>query len=508
MNEGGGLSPALLFKVASRPGEALKQLKKIKAEESLLAFVRLMWPVIEPEQPFVEGRLIGVVCEHLEAVTDGRIKKLLINIPFGTAKSLLVNVFWPAFEWGPRNRPSTRYITASYAESLSIRDNRRCRQLINSPIYQEFWGDRFKLTSDQNEKRRYENDKTGWRYATSVGGPVTGERADRIIIDDPHNVRQAESDVVREEALLWFAEAVSSRVNNPEDVIRGEKKALASTFVVIMQRLHSSDVAGMILKSMPGWTHLCLPMEYEKDHPFPCKADWRTEDGELLFPERYSRKYLEEDLKPTLAARGGSFACAGQLQQRPIPREGGLFQKHWFKFLDLVPSQIRSRVRGWDLAASKDKRAARTAGVRMSRTSDGKIVIEDSTAGHWTAGEVEDRIAGIAEQDRCAIFLPQDPGQAGLAQKGALTRRLVGHDVHFSPETGSKEDRARPLAAQAEAGNVYLVRGPWNDDYLKELTEFPAGDRADQVDASSRAFLWLVQGRQKTPPSSGGWIIE
>ena len=464
---------------------ALEQLDRVDAEKSLLQFARVMWPALEPaSRTFVQGRVLEVICEHLEAVSRGEIRKLLINVPPGCMKSLLVSVLWPAWEWGPQNRAGTRYVAASYSQTLTIRDNRRCRNVIVSDVYQKHWGKRFTLTGDQNAKERYDNDQTGFRIATSVSGVGTGERGDRFIIDDPHNVGETESDLKREAVLQWFTEVVPTRINDPE----------RSAIVVVMQRIHEQDVSGHILGKELGYEHLCLPMEYETDHPFVCKKDWRKEDGELLWPERFSGEYLNTDLKPVLESWGGSYAVAGQLQQRPSSRLGGIVKRDDLKFVDNA-GYGGVVVRGWDLAGSMNNKAAYTCGVKLRMMPDGRVLVEDVKRFRGTYLEVYQAIQDCAERDglECKIDVPQDPGQASLAQRGTIAGMLHGYAVSFSPESGSKIDRARPFAAQTEAGNVYLVRGSWNDTYVTELCMFPAGQYKDQMDATSRAYSKLIQ---------------
>ena len=164
------------------------------ARRRLREFVRQAWPIVEPSTPFVPGWHIDAIIEHLEAVSRGQIRNLLINVPPRHMKSLLVSVFWPAWEW--IRWPERRWLYSSYAASLSIRDSVNCRRLIESPWYQRRWGHVFSLTSDQNTKGRFDNNRTGYRLTTSVGGAVTGEGGDRIICDDAHNVQEAESDSI------------------------------------------------------------------------------------------------------------------------------------------------------------------------------------------------------------------------------------------------------------------------------------------------------------------------
>jgi predicted phage terminase large subunit-like protein len=536
------------------PAAVADEVARVRAERRLLPFVELLWHVVEPGRDLVMGWALECVAEHLEAVTAGEIRHLLITLPPGLMKSLLTDVFWPAWEWGPRDMPSMRYVCASYSEALTIRDNRRCRNVIQSSIYQANWGDRFQLDSDQNAKIRFDNDRTGFKVATSVGGLGTGERGDRVIVDDAHNVKEAESDLKRESVLHWFAEVVPTRVNDPEK----------SAFIVIMQRVHERDLAGQILKEL-NYEWVNLPMEYERGHrcftsvtrpgvspervakvqkdgePVPrwvkeeeatdedlvfrdlTPQDRREYEGELLFPERFTAGYVENELKPSLRSWGGEFAVSSQLQQRPAPRGGGMFQRSDFQFVDQVPEGGKW-CRGWDLAASTTKGAAFTVGVLMGKVR-GRIYVADIRRFKEGPGGVERRVKAAAEADGHGVLqsLPQDPGQAGLSQKAAFAQLLHGYNFKFSPETGSKEDRARPLAAQCEAGNVYLVRGAaWVDAFIGEATSFPAGAFKDQVDAASRAYSELIRRREQLvglapvvvnagpgyatgPPSSSSW---
>lgn len=475
------MNPKLTAALAN-PGLALHVLRKLDAEDNLLEFIKQGWKTLEPGRGFVSGWAVDAICEHLEAVSKGEIKRLLINVPPGCTKSMTTNVFWPSWEW--IKNPHLKYISASYAQDLTTRDNVRGRTLIESEWYQANWGNLFKFKGDQNAKLRYENTVGGFRQVSSVGASLIGHRGDRIIVDDPHDVQGVESEVKRDESLRWFAETLPTRLNDLDE----------SAIVVIMQRVHERDVSGLILSKELGYTHLCLPMEYEPDHPHQSSrfTDPRTADGELLWPERFSREAVDQ-LKLVFRSWGGTYAEAGQLQQRPAPRAGGMFQRKDFVIVDQAPQGMNHITRGWDLAATKDGHGARTAGVKMGLWQ-GKVVILDVQMGRWGPREVEERIAGCAKADGHAvrISIPQDPGQAGKAQKSYLAQAVAGYDVHFSPESGSKEDRARPLSAQCEAGNVLLVRGQWVDAFINEAAMFPAGEFKDQVDAATRAYADLL----------------
>ncbi len=263
------------------------------ASASLYEFVKQSWHVVEPGVKFIESWHIEEICEHLEAVSDGEIQKLLVNIPPRHSKSTIVSVMWPMWEW--LTQPDQKFLCASYSGNLSIRDNLKARRLVQSPWYQERWGHMFKLSGDQNAKQRFENDKTGYRLATSVGGTATGEGGSRLILDDPHSAQEAQSDTIRESALDWFDMVWSTRLNDPRN----------DAMVTIMQRLHDRDISGHILDDIGGWEHLMIPAEWDG---VPRRSvlgvyDPRQVGGELICPERFGEKEITE-LKQLLGSSG------------------------------------------------------------------------------------------------------------------------------------------------------------------------------------------------------------
>jgi len=480
------------------PHEVNVAVKKELSSRSLREFFRLFWHVLEPGTELVMGPALEAILEHLESVARGQIRDLLINVPPGFSKSMATSVFLPAWIWGPFDRPDKRIISTSYAADLAIRDNLYCRKLMRSEEYQECWGDSFQFTGDQNAKMRYENTRGGWKQTASVGSALIGHRGDLIIVDDPHSTKSSDSEIQRRSALRWFTETLPTRKN---DMVR-------SSTVVIMQRLHTNDVSGLILKKKLGFEHLCIPMEYSHDHPHKSTrwTDWRTEKGQLADPVRFPRKAVE-DLKRFFRSEGGSYAEAGQLDQRPVPRGGGMFKEKWFKFRDYPPTADEIDgpvVRGWDLAATKDERAAFTAGVKGCRLKTGETVILDVKREQLEPSGVYAMMLRVAEQDGRDVIqsIPQDPGQAGKDQKRHIASALFGFLSHFSPESGSKETRAALLASQADVGNVFVVVGDWNDDFIRELVEFPRGAWKDQADAASRMFAKLAIKRPVEIPVS------
>ena len=478
-------------------------------------FRDVVWPNVEPGTDFIDGWHIHVILEHLQAVVKGHIRNLLINIPPRFAKSLLVSVCFPTFTW--IDNPEARFIYASYAQNLSVRDAIKSRRVINSAVYQNFYGDRFQLSDDQDVKARYENNKTGFRLSTSVGGLGTGEGGDYLVVDDPHNVLQAESDTVREEAWLWWKETMSSRLNNPK---KGGK-------IVVMQRVHEQDVSGHILEEQAAeYDHLCIPMRYEKpytmvqvpgtldfekvDAPKPETRigfkDPREVEGDLLWPARF-----DEEATTRLETAMGEYAVAGQMQQRPAPRGGGLIKADKFQYLDALPTEPIVWVRAWDLAATEEQTGsnpAYTAGVLIGKwghDEKARFVIADVKRARLGPDAMRKFIKDTAKMDGTSIriHLPKDPGQAGKTQVQDLTAMLAGYVVKNDAPTGSKEQRAEPLAAQVAAGNVYLLRAPWNHAFVEEAGKFPMGRYKDQVDAAADGFNELIP-----LPNSAGVLLS
>lgn len=474
---------------AEREREAERRRVAANAEQirqrckTLSGFVREAWHVLEPSNPYIHGWHVDAICEHLEAITHGQITRLLINVPPGTMKSLLSGVFWPAWEWGPMGRPATRIIGSSYSEDYAKRDNRRMRDLVTSDWYRSLWP----IELVRAGEMAFSNTATGFRQGVPFSR-LTGGRGDRVIIDDPHSVDGAESEAERNATVRTFRESVPTRLNNPEK----------SAILVIMQRLHEQDVSGTILSLGLGYEHLMLPMEFEPERRCQTSIgfkDPRTEDGELLFPERFPREVVERDKVPM-----GAYAVAGQFQQRPAPRSGGMFQRGDFEIVDALPAGNARRVRAWDFAATAPKPGKRpdwTVGLRMALIGD-VFYIEDVLRGQWKPSKVEETLTNTASQDGSdvVIRLPEDPGAAGKSDAATKVKLLKGYPVKVERVTGEKSIRARPASAQAEAGNVKLLRGEWNTPFLDEVCAFPAATNDDQVDAFADALNELALGKR------------
>ena len=453
---------------------------------SLKAFIKNCWPTIEPGREFYDNWHIDAISEHLQAVINGDIKRLVINIPPRHMKSISVSVALPAWTWTVQ--PQKRFLFASYASSLSIRDSVKCRRLIDSPWYQDHFGEMFKLTSDQNQKQRFDNDKTGQRIATSVDGALTGEGGDVIVIDDPHNVREAESQTVREGVLEWWDQAMQSRLNDPK----------TGAFIIITQRVHDKDLTGHILgNDLEGeWDHLCLPARYEIGHPTPTKSslgftDPRTKEGDLLWPQRIDEKTLGS-LEKSL----GSYGAAEQLQQRPMPKGGGILRAEWWvPWENSKLPEIDFVIQSWDTAFSTKERTSYSA-----RTTWGVF----KKAGQTNAIAVDmwyDRVAypdlrRIAQEayemyDPDVVLIEKKASGQSLLQD----LRVAGVPVlEYLPDR-DKEARAHAASALLEDGRIwYPYDRRWAKNLIDICAAFPAGENDDIVDTCTQAWLRLRKG--------------
>jgi predicted phage terminase large subunit-like protein len=394
---------------------------------------------------------------------------------------------FPAWLW--INFPYLRFLFASYAENLSVRDSVKCRRLIQSNWYQQRWSDRFQLAGDQNAKTRFDNDKTGVRLATSVDGLMTGEGGDAIIVDDPTNISDAFalSEKGLDNVISWWDEVMPTRLNDPKTGVR----------IIIMQRCHERDLTGHILSKENNYTHLCLPARFERDHKYWYSRDPRTTEGEPLWRGKYDTPQLQE-----LEQDMSSYAVAGQLQQRPAPREGGMIKRSWFKILradeaELLPA-YDSCGRWWDMAATKKSGSNDpdfTAGARGGMIGK-RFIVDDVIDLRESPGTVEKTVGQAAQLDgyNVPVFMEQEPGSAGKTViHHYATNVLTGYAFHGIPSTGAKEAFVEVFATAAEHGLVELVAGPWTEKFLSEAEVFPRGKHDDKIEAVAKLYCRLTQ---------------
>lgn len=512
---------------------------RVAAEQSLSEFLRGAWPYIDPN-PYQDGWHLDAVAEHLEAVTRGKIKRLIINIPPRMSKSSLVSIAWPAWTWAqsppppppppagtkppvdplslqfpdtgpkflknfshPLSGPHTQFLFASYAQSLALRDSTKTRRLLESPWYQKYWGNRFHLVDDQNTKVRFENSKGGYRLATSVGGSLTGEGGACIVIDDPENATEITSDAMREQVALWWDEAMSTRLNDPKE----------GAYVIIMQRLAENDLTGHILSKDNGeYVHLCLPMEYEANRHCATKigfSDPRTQEGELLCPERFGPNEVEEFQRNL-----GPYGYAGQMQQFPTPRGGGIIKREWWQVwpkweeetdedgqplrpLEYPPMDyiVASLDPAYTEKQENDFSALTIWGVWRDERDLPKLMLMRAWQERLELNALLQKVHKSCINKNMKVDMLLIEAKASGHSVAQELRRLFGSEQRYGVQLmepkGDKVARAYAIQHLFAEGVIFAPNRTWADEVITQAEHFPKGKHDDLVDSATQAIKFL-----------------
>lgn len=448
--------------------------REIGLRGSLFAFVRLAWPILFPSTPLRGRRLVEEVCRHLEAVTRGQCKRLKIHVPPGHSKSTIVSVLWPVWEW--IRFPHLRVYGVSYDQSLSGRDARTARRLMQTEWFRERWGDLFQIRGSGEED--YENTRGGFRKSTSVGGALTGWHMERLIVDDPTkpaNITEAGLAA----AERWWKETVVGRIN--------EHLAI----VLIMQRLHEGDLSGLL--DGPEWIELRLPAWFEPDTrcTTPFGGDWRTEPDEVLAPDLQSNELLREKASP---ANMGSHTAAAQLQQRPASKQGLIFRVEWFQHWETLPSEKPSCIALTADCAFKGKTDSDRVSLQAWALYGAAhfYLLDEVTSTLGFVDTLKAMRAFRAKWKDARVFLVEDKAN-GPAVMDVLSLEIQGL-IAWNPGADDKRARAHAITGPWEAKQVWLPSrhtSPWVEEYKAELSSFPVGKKDDRIDAMSQAFAYL-----------------
>jgi len=480
----------------SRAEAAREILRRRAARSSLLHFTKFTFPQYQAEE--AHALLAGT----LDRVIAGDIRRLMIFAPPQHGKSELASVRLPAF-WAGR-RLDDPIILTSYAASLAFSKSRQARSVVESQEFSQLFGVRTHPASRAVDHWELAGHRGGL-VAAGVGGPITGHGALLGIIDDPfENWAQAQSERTRDNVWEWYRSTFRTRI--------WEEGAI----ILIMTRWHEDDLAGRLLAHDPGaWTVLRLPAlaESQAERDDACRRlglaagqpdPLGRQPGEALCPGRFSEQALAE-----IAGDVGTYVWYAEYQGTPRALEGNRFKRSWFEIVRAAPRLPGQLVRYWDKGGTRGA-GAFTAGVLIGYWGQVYIVL-DVVRGQWSAGEREVVIRQTAELDRARwgeveVYVEQEPGSGGKESAENTIKNLAGFAVFADRPTGSKDVRAEPFAAQAEAGNVKLLEGAWNHAYIEELAAFPNGAYMDQVDASSGAFNRLVLKPKYAAPGTVKYV--
>ncbi len=450
--------------------------ERIKGElgrRSFKEFITSFWSVTEANTPFLDNWHIDCFVDHLVHIRE--IRNLLVTVPPGTSKSLVFGVFFPAWLW--LHEPQTRFLYASYSLSLSIRDSVKCRRLISSPLYQKCFANIYQITGDVDKKDHFENDKTGFRQAISVGGTTKGLKGNFLIGDDLLNADATDSETKKKVAIDWFADSFYDRLNDFNKDCR----------LVIGQRIARDDLAGFILDNYKeSWHHLNLPYEY-KPTTYVSVSGWRdprTEEGEALWPARFPANEINQ-----LKRKQRSWSS--QWNQNPTDSEAALFKSDWFRYYDQTSENYRLndrtiskhqcfRIAAVDWASATDRRADYTAIVVADVAPSGEIVVVHVLREKLSGTKLVPALVGINEAFRPAYMIVEEANSHILSDQG----KAEGIPLRRIKPRGSKEERSLPLQIRMESGQVWFPKNVgWLSAVESELLEFPNGLHDDVLDA-------------------------
>ena len=477
--------------------EVYREVRAEQCRRSLAEFVKDAWHVIEPGVPLIWNWHIDAICEHLQAVTEGKIKNLLINVPPGHMKSVAVSVMWPAWEWIDWPHIRTQY--GSYDETLARRDSGRTRDLINSEWYQTTFRPQWAIKRDSNAKGYFTNTVQGFRRTFATNGRVTGHRGNRVTIDDPLNVKDTFNVGVKAHCKWLFDKVLPSRVN---DLRTGQ-------FVVIMQRIADDDLSGVLLQRK-GWDYLILPSRFDPERRKTTSLGWtdpRKEKGELLFPVMFPEVELSRLENESL----GPDIFAGQYQQDPVREGGARFREEHFRYwhwegpvmvldrgegvLDRFRIDVCSVFATVDVAASEKKSADYTVYWICAVTPKGDLLI---LAEHR---DRIDEVKSIALAKRIKQEWPQ-LSHFVVEQNGVglpLIANMADQGLAVRPFVVSQDKMAMSVTAvvRCSLGKVFLPKQVPGFEWVKaardELLVFPAGEHDDRVTAISLAAISLFE---------------
>lgn len=524
------MTEALQKLMKEQPAIYKALLSKMAAEASLYEFLRQAWPAMEATE-FQESWHLKVVCDELQKVTEGEKRYLLINLPPRCAKTTAVSICWPLWTWIQEEKSITsgngvRFLCASYGDRLTLENAEKMRDLLCSQWFNSTWGEEAALRSDRNMKSSYSIASGGARVSTSISGSLLGLGGDIIIVDDPHNTESVESDAERETTMRGWREISSTRLNDPKK----------SAIVVVMQRLHESDVSGVIIgsKDYDKWEHLMFPMRH--DSARHCHLDPRIEYGELMWPDRFGEgevAKMERELGP--------YMSSGRLQQSPSPAGGGVIKRDYWK---LWPEEGEDPVSGnqdikrMEYPVMDFVIASIDTAYTSKQESDFNAL---SVLGLWRhqglpkimlmhawqkrldfRGEVLPRLPDEAERDyrirrqrawgmlewtafECARFkvdkLIVENKATGitLAQEIRKAYAESKWDVQLVNPRGDKLARVYSVQHIFAEGMVYAPERDWAELAINEFEKFPKGAHDDLCDSITQGLIYL---------RNSGWALR
>lgn len=471
---------ALLYEKARRD-------ERRRCENSLLEFFKRAWREIDPS-PFELNWHHVVICEELEALARGEFRDYVLNIPPRCGKTILTSVVYPAWLWcQPKERqrrlmgPHVRFLCVSYGAGLAEVAAVKMRRLVLGPWYLSHWGERVKILDDQKSRADFGNSAGGERISNSIEGGILGRGGDIQIIDDPHKVKGAESDTERESTLVAMREGLPTRITDPR----------ISARILVMQRLHTEDATDYALNSWRAPRHTMLPMRFDPDRA--CESDVREDEGELLWPDVWTEEAVESE-----SSELGVYGTAGQLQQQPIPRGGGIIKAEWWQLWEpedypAFGTCVASLDTAYKIKQEADYNALTVwAGFAHPESGKPKLMLRDAWRARLSLSELLDRVIKTCREHKVDTLLIEDATRGTDVQTEIY--RIIGRrefQVVLVPPAGDKA--ARLSAAEPLFSNnvIFAPDREWAQNVIDEVSVFPRGRHDDFVDSCSMALNYL-----------------
>jgi predicted phage terminase large subunit-like protein len=460
---------------------------KVILQNDLMTFTERSFRELNPETSFSSSPHLEVMVSKLEQCRQGKLRRLIINLPPRSLKSHSISVAFAAWLLG--HRPETQIICASYGQDLADKHARDCRTLMSSNFYQSLFS-RARLSPEKQSVSEFVTTRQGFRLSTSVGGVLTGRGADFIILDDPLKPDDAMSEPKRKSVNDWYDNTLSSRLNSKENGV----------IIIVMQRLHQDDLVGHVLEQH-GWEVLSFPAIAEADETFAIENIFGQQTfsrklGEALHSERESLQTLQ-----SIRGNMGIYNFSSQYQQCPIPVGGAMVKLDWLRYYEpgTEPSAFGHVLQSWDTANKSgelnDFSVCTTWGVHQKK--------------HYYLLDVFRRRLdfpglkkAVREQDRLyrpRTILIEDRASGTQLIQDLKTEGLYRIKPYLPPSSSDKVMRLHAQTAVFESGRVLLPKNAtWLPEYLKELAAFPGSKHDDQVDSTTQALEHITRVLCKT----------
>lgn len=451
----------------------LKKLRKSIISNNFYSFLQKCFYEVNPQKKFLNNFHIQLMCEKLQAVANGKIKRLIITLPPRNLKSLCTTVALPAFLLG--HDPTKRVLCASYNMDLSIKHSLDCRKIMHSPWYKKIFPNTI-IAKGMDTREKFSTTKSGYRFTTSVGGTLTGEGGDIIIVDDPHNARDISSLSKLRGTCEWYENCLVSRLDDKKN----------GAIIVVMQRLHKNDLVGH-LTSKDGhlWEIINLPAIFDEDQSFELENEVVTKKkGEALHPERESVQDLE-----ALRAEIGAFTFAAQYLQNPVIKEGAIIKKTDIQeFTPDEKTEFENVVISWDTAQKSADSNDYTAATVWGVSEDNYYLLETKRE-KVNYPSLKHMLEDMNQQWSPSMHIIEDKGSGTpLIQEFKNSSIPI---LAYNPKL-SKEMRFMLASSAFEAQKVYFNKQMHNlSDVYGEILEFPYSEHDDIVDSITQALIYL-----------------